>query len=411
MRILLVTTYGFDPAFPSRPEQLQARALLRRGHAVIAHEYLDRRYPGQSRRHETLDGVPVHRSATLGFFAPEALLRMLRADRPDVVHIHHLRNLLSFQAVQAARRMGIPTVMTIHGLLHDGDLVADRERPLAAPLRFDNLLLTPRALLARLARGAHPRRAARNYLIHAPLRWLDHAVALSRHERGLLVQLGLRPERVSVLPNAVDLRGYAEAAVPDSGASPAPPAESADPIILFIGQLVPRKGFDTLARAMPAVLRAVPEARFVLVSHNRAGEDELRRIVREGGVERQMELRGRVSEAEKIALLRAAAVVVAPSRYEGFGIPIIEALAAGAPLVTSDAPAGNELIDHGRTGLLTPPDDPAALADAIVRLLRDRPLARRLAEAGRAEVFDRYSADRLAEDLERLYRRLIDARR
>lgn len=403
MRILLVTTYGFDPAFPSRPEQLQARALLRRGHAVIAHEYLDRRYAGQSRRHETLDGVPVHRSATLGFFAPEALLRMLRADRPDVVHIHHMRNLLSFQAVQVARRLGIPTVMTIHGLLHDGDLVADRERPLAAPLRFDNLLLTPRALLARLARGAHPRRAARNYLIHAPLRWLDHAVALSRHERGLLLQLGLRPERVSVLPNAVDLSGYAGAA--------APPAESAAPLVLFIGQLVPRKGFDTLARAMPAVLRAVPEARFVLVSHNRAGEDELRRIVREGGVERQMELRGRVDEAEKIALLRAAAVVVAPSRYEGFGIPIIEALAAGAPLVTSDAPAGNELIDHQRTGLLALPDDPAALADAIVRLLRDRPLARRLAEAGRAEVFDRYSADRLAADLERLYGRLTDARR
>lgn len=409
MKILLVTTYGFDPAFPSRPEQLQARALLRRGHTVIAHEYLDRRYAGQSRRHETLAGVPVHRSATLGFFAPEALLRMLQADRPDVVHIHHLRNLLSFQAVQVARRLRIPVVMTIHGLLHDGDLVADRERPLEAPLRFENLLLTPRDLLARLARGAHPRRATRNYLIHAPLRWLNHAVALSRHERDLLIRLGLRPERVSVLPNAVDLSAFQDG---DANGMLDKPAGSVEhPFILFIGQLVPRKGFDTLARAMPAVVQAVPEARFILVSHNRAGEDALRRIVREGGVEQRMELRGRVSEAEKIALLRTAAVVVAPSRYEGFGIPIIEALAAGAPIITSDAPAGNELIDHGRTGLLTPYNDPAALAAAIVRLLRDRPLARRLAEAGRAEVFDRYSADRLAEGLEGLYQRLIDARR
>ena len=71
MNILIVTTYGFDPAFPSRPEQLQARALVRRGHRVTAYEYLDRRYPGQSRRHEWLPGgIPVHRSATLGFLAP-----------------------------------------------------------------------------------------------------------------------------------------------------------------------------------------------------------------------------------------------------------------------------------------------------------------------------------------------------
>ncbi|NTW03974.1 MAG: glycosyltransferase, partial [Oscillochloris sp.] len=167
MKILLVSTYGFDPAFPSRPEQLQARALVRRGHRVIAHEYLDRRYPGQSMRHEWLNGVPVHRAATLGFCAPEALLRLLRADRPDVIHIHHMRSLLAYQTVQVARRLGIPTVLTPHGLLHDGDLVVDRERPLDAPLRFENLLLTPRQLLARLAQGAHPRRAVRNYCIHA----------------------------------------------------------------------------------------------------------------------------------------------------------------------------------------------------------------------------------------------------
>ncbi len=74
MRILIVTTYGFDAAFPSRPEQLQARALVRRGHAVIAHEYRDLRYTGQTPRHEWLPGgIPVHRAPTYGFCAPEAL--------------------------------------------------------------------------------------------------------------------------------------------------------------------------------------------------------------------------------------------------------------------------------------------------------------------------------------------------
>ena len=159
---------------------------------------------------------------------------------------------------------------------------------------------------------------------------------------------------------------------------------------------------------MPLVLRAVPEARFVFVSHNRAGEDELRRIVAEGGVADRLELLGRVSEAEKLRLLGEAAVVAAPSRYEGFGIPLIEAMAAGAPVVTTDVMACNEIIDHERNGLLTPYGDVEALAAAIIRLLRDRPLAARLAAAGRPEAFARYGAAKLAEDLEALYLRLIE---
>ncbi len=402
MRILIVSTYGFDPAFPSRPEQLQARALAARGHAVVAHEYLDTRYPGQSHRHEWLPGdVPVHRATTLGFFAPEALLRLLRADRPEVIHLHHLRNLLGFQTVLAARRLGIPTVLTVHGLLHDGDLVADRERPLEAPLRYHNVLTTPGRLAARLARGAHPRHAARNYLIHAPLLWVDHVIALSRAERDLLARLGLDPLRISVLPNAVDLRAY-EDEPPPVGARP--------PLVLFIGQLVPRKGYDLLARAMPLVARAVPEARFIFVSHNRDGEPELRQIAAEGGVAERLAIVGPVSEAEKIGLLREAAVMAAPSRYEGFGIPLIEALAAGAPVVTTDVVAGNEIIAHERTGLLTPYGDVEALAAAIIRLLRDRALGARLAAAGRPEAFARYSAESLAIHLEALYDRLIARR-
>jgi glycosyltransferase involved in cell wall biosynthesis len=405
MKILIVTTYGFDPAFPSRPEQLQARALARRGHRVIAHEYRDRRYKGQTIRHEWLrGGVPVHRAPTYGFFAPEALLRLLVADRPDLIHLHHMRSLLGYQTVAAARRLGIPTVLTVHGLLHDGDLVVDRERPLEAPLRYDNLLTTPYRLFRRLAGGAHPRRAVRNYLIHAPMLKVDHVVALSRGERDLLARIGVSPTRLSVLPNAVELPAE------DGG----PPwsdgrAVDAEPMVLFIGQLVPRKGFDLLARAMPLIVRELGAARFVFVSHNRAGEPELCRLVEEGGVADRLRLLGRVSEQEKLRLLREAAVVVAPSRYEGFGIPLIEALLAGAPVVTTDVMAGNEVIAHERTGLLTPYGDVEALAAAVVRLLRDRELGRALAEAGRREVLARYGADRLAADLEALYTRLIGA--
>jgi glycosyltransferase involved in cell wall biosynthesis len=397
MNIFLVTTYGFDPAFPSRPEQIQARALCRRGHRVSAIEYYDRRYPGQSRRSDWLaPGIAVHRAGSFGFFAPAALLRLLRAARPDVIHIHHLRNLLSFQTVLLARRLRIPVVMTVHGLLHDGDLVQDRERPLEAPLRYENLLQTPADLLRRLGRGAHPRRAFRNYGIHAPLRLLDGLVALSQHERDLLIRLGVAAGRIVVLPNAVDLSAFAAPAA----VSPDPAA----PTVLFIGQLVPRKGYDILAHAMPLVLQKWPQSRFVLVSHNRQGEAELRRITAAAGVADCFALIGPISEAEKVQCLRSAMVVVAPSRYEGFGIPMIEAMAAGRPIVTTDAPAGNEVVQHEHNGLLVPYADHRALAAAILRLLRDPALADRLGETGRRELGDRFSAEQLARNLEQLYR-------
>lgn len=411
MKILIISTFGFDAAFPSRPEYLQARALAQRGHHVVAYEYYAPRYPGQAVRHAWLPGpVAVHRCSTWGFFSPEALLRMLVAERPDVVHVHHLRNLLAFQVVRVARWRGWPVVLTPHGLLHDGDLVADRDRPLEKPLRFDRLILSPRQLAGRLLRGAHPRRAVRNYLIHAPLRLVDGAVALSQHERNLLIQLGVPAERITVLPNAVDLapfearrRGDDDAAEMQLDSPPRGIVAPDRPNILFIGQLIARKGFDLLARAMPAIAQAVPAAEFIFVSHNRQGEGELRRLVAEGGVADRLRLLTSVDEDEKIRLLHAAAVIAAPSRYEGFGIPLIEGMAAGKPVVTTDVPAGNEVIRHEQTGLLVPYDDVDALAGAIMRVLRDPALAQRLGAAGRREVDAHYSAERLAAQLEAWY--------
>lgn len=409
MNILIISTYGFDPAFPSRPEYLQARALARRGHRVVAYEYYAPQYPGQAIRHAWLPGnVAVHRGATWGFFTPELLLRLLLAERPDVVHIHHLRNLLAFQTVQVARWLRVPVVLTPHGLLHDGDLVLDRDRPLEAPPRFERLIMQPQQLACRLLRGAHPRRAVRNYLIHAPLRMVNGAVALSEHERGLLLTLGVTSERITVLPNAVDLADF-DRLCAQSNAVQLPPVSP--PRILFIGQLIERKGFDLLAHAMPAVVQAFPQATFTFVSHYRRGEAELRRIVTAGGVERNLQLLGAVDEREKTRLLHMADVVVAPSRYEGFGIPLIEAMAAARPVITTDVPAGNEVVQHEQTGLLVPYADPDALAAAILRVLRDPALARRMGTQGRRIVEARYNAEYLATCLEQWYQDCVQALR
>lgn len=118
---------------------------------------------------------------------------------------------------------------------------------------------------------------------------------------------------------------------------------------------------------------------------------------------------GAVDELEKTRLLHTADVVVAPSRYEGFGIPLIEAMAATRPVITTDVPAGNEVVQHERTGLLVPYDDPGALAAAIIRVLRNPAHARQMGEQGRHVVEARYSAEYLAARLEERYRDTIQA--
>jgi len=89
-------------------------------------------------------------------------------------------------------------------------------------------------------------------------------------------------------------------------------------------------------------------------------------------------------------------MLVAPSRYEGFGIPPIEAMAAGCAVITTDCAAGNEIVTHMETGLLTRYNDPSDLADAVLRLLRDDRLRDELVERGKSYVHATYDPDIVA---------------
>jgi glycosyltransferase involved in cell wall biosynthesis len=116
-------------------------------------------------------------------------------------------------------------------------------------------------------------------------------------------------------------------------------------------------------------------------------------------------VREETSEAQKAALFLGSDLYVLPTRYEGFGIPLLEAWSAGCPVVTTRLPVLDEIVEDGATGLLFAYDDPEDLSATIVRALEDAALRRRLAAAGRTEV-ERYATSRIADRLEALYREL-----
>lgn len=188
-----------------------------------------------------------------------------------------------------------------------------------------------------------------------------------------------------------------------------PTGEHRDPCtILFVGRFEKRKGVDLLLEAVPEVLSAVPDARIVMVGRNdlpgesgrpyaelfteaHAGADWLDRV----------EIRGEVDDEELWELYRGAGVLVAPSRFESFGLIYVEAMMAAVPVVALDAGAAPEVVEADRTGLLVAADA-AALRDAVVELAVDPGRRSRMGLAGRARYLERFSVTSMADAAEAL---------
>jgi phosphatidylinositol alpha-1,6-mannosyltransferase len=168
------------------------------------------------------------------------------------------------------------------------------------------------------------------------------------------------------------------------------------PIVLSVARLVEQKGHDNVLRAFPQILTRVPEAIYVIAGDGPFRPD-LERLARELGLEGRVVFAGFVPEAELPSYYRAADVVVVPSRefrkgvpIEGFGMVYVEAGACGTPAVGGRGGGTEESIEDGVTGLRVDAEDPAAIGDAVARLLSDRELASRFGAAGRRRALERF---------------------
>ncbi|MEU6157288.1 glycosyltransferase family 4 protein [Streptomyces sp. NPDC047130] len=177
------------------------------------------------------------------------------------------------------------------------------------------------------------------------------------------------------------------------------------PVVVCVSRLVPRKGQDTLIRAMPRILAAEPDA-VLLVVGGGPYEKDLRRLARETGVERSVVFTGSVPWSELPAHYGAGDVFAMPCRtrrggldVEGLGIVYLEASATGLPVVAGDSGGAPDAVLDGETGWVVRGGAPAEAAERIVTLLGDAELRRRMGERGRAWVEERWRWDLLADRL------------
>lgn len=174
--------------------------------------------------------------------------------------------------------------------------------------------------------------------------------------------------------------------------------------LVTVARLEPHKGVDTVIRALPAILERVPQARYA-VAGSGPEREHLEKLARQTGVGDKVRFLGQVDDRDLPALYNTAAVYVGASRraarigVEGFGISLVEASACGLPVVAGDSGGVADAVRNGETGLLVPPEEPAAFADAITRLLAEPGLAARFGAAGRRAVESYFNWDRVVRDL------------
>jgi L-malate glycosyltransferase len=239
---------------------------------------------------------------------------------------------------------------------------------------------------------------------HAFSKWkyrhVDVFIAASRVIAGILAGDGISSDRIEIVHDGVNVSFIEKQELVDARAAYWLPRNV--PLVGNVAALAAHKGQRHLVAAAARVVRAVPDARFLII-----GEGELRepleRQVKELGLERHVVLGGFRSDA--VGLMKSFDVFVMSSVTEGLGSSILEAMVSRKAVVATRAGGIPEVVVDGVTGLLVPVNDEPALADAIVRALRDDALRARLGEAGRARAAQEFSVERMVERTLDVYRR------
>ncbi len=310
-----------------------------------------------------------------------AAWRALRRFRPDVVQVHESDGAFAALLVRAVRGLIEPRpllvallqVSYVEELWAVRPLVDDEGRILGRPGRVERRFRRLKAPLQILL-GMITARAADRVL--AP------SAATARE-----VRRDYRVERVGVVPNVTG--GLAATAGPAGSAGDAGDFEGEPGYLLFVGRLRIRKGVEVLLAALAELRRRVPTA-VLRIAGNGEHRAALEACAAGLGVADAVSFLGTCDAARVRTLLRGAIAMVVPSIYEGMPLVVLEAMAAGTPVVASAVSGIPEVVVDGETGWLVPPESPAALAAVLAAVLADPAEAARRGEAGRRRAAEHY---------------------
>ena len=285
--------------------------------------------------------------------------RLMRGERFDLVHAHIYASAAA--AALAALGTGLPLVITEHT---EGTWQGWRARW--------------------VSRWVY-RRVERLIAVSASIR------------RRLLERDGVHPDLITIVPNAVT-------SPPEPRPDSLPPGLRESSLVGTVARLQPEKGIESFLNAAARIAPLFPMARFVIVGDGPLRE-ELAALAEDLGLGDRLHFLGFRPDAS--AVMGSLDVLVVPSLTEGSPLVTLEAMSAGIPIIASAVGGIPDQVLHGRDGLLVPPGDPGAIAEALISLLRDSARARRLGEAGRRRAASLYSHETMVQQIEAVYREVL----
>ncbi len=366
MKVLLLTTHMETGGIPVYVIEL-ARRLKQDGHRPVVVSD-----GGSLERRLAQEGIPFHRvpcrtsselNPRLWLRVFPRLLAIVRRERPDLLHAH--TRVTQVLAWAAHRLTGIPFVTTCHGLY-------------------------------RLRLGRRYFRCWGRWVMAISKPTLQRLVTqyrLAPPHQAILIWNGIDVGRFSERPRPEEVERFRQANGLRGG-----------PVIGAIARLSPVKGLDLLLKVTPSLLKDFPGLQVLLVGDGPARE-ELVRLAYDLGIADRVVISHPVEDTRvPLATLRA---FVAPAWREGFGLAIVEAMAAGVPVVATDAGGPSEIIRDGVSGFLMSPGDSVTLERTLRTLLQDEAVRERVIERARGEAAARFNLDRVVQEVEGVYARAI----
>ena len=366
-----------------------SKELCLRGHEVVVYtsdaKDIDSRLTVEPAR--ILDGIKVHYMRNLSmipikklklFITPELIFKVKNKIKDsDVIRLHEYRTFQNIVVYHYAKKYDIPYVLQAHGSLPR--IVSKQRLKLIYDILFGYKLL----------------------------RDASQAIALNHIEAEQYLAMGVTEEKIKVVPNGIDSSEYEGLPLKGSFKKKFHINED-EKIILYLGRIHQIKGLDILVKAFKNVIEEFEGIRLVIVGPDDGYLSEIKILIRALKMEDDVKLPGPLYGREKLEAYVDAEIYILPSRYEAFGISVLEAYSCGIPVIASRVEGLSYLVIDSVTGLLFDPGNFKQLTSSILYLLNNKDEASEMGLRGMKFVKENFSIEKVVDMVEQTYHKLTD---